>query len=401
MINIGCDKTLPDGWRWCSANDVMDIRDGTHDSPKYQVSGIPLVTSKNLINGSIDFSTCQFISEIDHKSISKRSFVSDGDILYAMIGTIGNPVIVQKEIDFSIKNVALFKFDKKIIDNKFFYHYLNSDLTVRQFKKDSRGGTQKFVSLGNIRKLQVPLPPLNEQKRIAAILDKADAIRRKRQQAIDLADQFLRSVFLDMFGDPVTNPKRWDIKSVGEITDCIVPGRDKPKSFTGKTAWVTTNDLIHLGVTKYAESFLGLTDNEIEEVNAKVVPSGSVIMTCVGDLGVVTVSSVPMVINQQLHAFQCQEVINNFYLMYALSFQKTYMLKMASSTTVPYMNKTVCNSIPIPVPPLELQNKFSTIVTSKLKNNSVIDNFFQSTLLLIGSLSQQAFNGKLTQTKAA
>ena len=212
MIKLGCNESLPKGWQWFEANDVMDVRDGTHDSPKACASGIPLVTSKNLVNGEIDFSTCNLISLEDHEAISKRSAVDNGDILYAMIGTIGNPVIVEKDCDFSIKNVALFKFTKsENVYNRYIYHFLNSKFAVRQFQSNARGGTQKFVSLGNIRSLQIPLPPLAEQKRIAAILDKADNIRQKRQQAIKLADDFLRSVFLDMFGDPVTNPKGWDV----------------------------------------------------------------------------------------------------------------------------------------------------------------------------------------------
>lgn len=212
MICLGNDQSLPNGWRWVKAQECMDVRDGTHDSPKPVTAGIPLVTSKNLVAGEIDFSTCTFISAEDHLEISRRSRVDHGDILYAMIGTIGNPVIVNVAREFSIKNVALFKFNGGDAFNRYIYHFLNSDLAVRQFESKSRGGTQKFVSLGNIRELEIPLPPLPEQKRIAAILDKADAIRRKRQQAIQLADDFLRAVFLDMFGDPVTNPKGWDVK---------------------------------------------------------------------------------------------------------------------------------------------------------------------------------------------
>ena len=113
---FGYNKSLPIGWKWNKAKEVIDVRDGTHDSPKYQVNGIPLVTSKNLVNGSLDFSTCSLISEKDHFAISKRSAVNDGDILYAMIGTIGNPVIVKKEFEFSIKNVALFKLALPLIE---------------------------------------------------------------------------------------------------------------------------------------------------------------------------------------------------------------------------------------------------------------------------------------------
>jgi type I restriction enzyme S subunit len=86
------------------------------------------------------------------------------------------------------------------------------------------GATFKEVSKKVVEEFEIPLPPLAEQKRIAAILDKADALRRKRQQAIDLADQFLRSVFLEMFGDPVTNPMGWDEKRLAEGINSIESG---------------------------------------------------------------------------------------------------------------------------------------------------------------------------------
>src|SRR5690606_37723935 len=89
------------------------------------------------------------------------------------------------------------------LEKRFLYHYL------KQLRLESAGYSRHYKFL---KETYVPVPPLLEQKRIAAILDKADAIRRKRQQAIQLADEFLRAVFLDMFGDPVTNPKGWEVK---------------------------------------------------------------------------------------------------------------------------------------------------------------------------------------------
>ena len=395
MIKLGCQNSLPNGWKWYKAQECMDVRDGTHDSPKYVADGYPLVTSKNLVDGKIDFSTCTFISKEDHNAISKRSAVDEGDILYAMIGTIGNPVVVEKSQEFSIKNVALFKFNNENVFNKYILHFLSSTLAVQQFNSHSRGGTQQFVSLGNIRDLQIPLPPLTEQKRIAAILDKADSLRRKNQQTIQLADQFLRAVFLDMFGDPVSNPKGWVVVKVGSIVDFIVPGRDKPKSFTGNIPWVTTNDLCHLGFTYEAKTFVGLTDFEIKEVKAKIVPKGSVLMTCVGDLGVVSVSGKDIVINQQLHAFLPSPKVNNMFLMYALSFQKNFMLNMASNTTVPYMNKTICNSVPLIIPPINDQNRFGEIYEKAQAKLIKMEQSETKCFELFNSLSQKAFAGEL------
>ena len=115
---------IPESWCWCRLSEYLDIRDGTHDSPKFYDNGIPFVTSKNLNDGILDFSTCKYITEEDHKKFSARSFVEDGDILFAMIGSIGNPVIVKKKFDFSFKNMALFKrYTKEKTDMKWKIQY--------------------------------------------------------------------------------------------------------------------------------------------------------------------------------------------------------------------------------------------------------------------------------------
>lgn len=394
MRIAGMKINLPSSWKWAKCSEVIDVRDGTHDTPKYVASGYPLITSKNLKLGSIDFSEVSYISEKDHCEISKRSKVDNGDILLAMIGTIGNPVVVNTDKEFSIKNVALFKFAESQIDKDYFKHLLDSPIAIRQLDFETRGGTQKFVSLKVLRNLDIPLPPLEEQKRIAAILNKADAIRRKRKEAIALTEELLRSTFLDMFGDPVTNPKGWKEGRVIDYCSCVVPGRDKPKSFSGEIPWVTTADLNNLGTTYKSRLSYGLTEEEILEVRAKKIPPKSVLLTCVGDLGVTSIAGNEMIINQQLHAFQCNQ-INNFFLMYSLPFQKIFMYRRATQTTVPYMNKSACNSIPVICPPLALQNKFGDICEEVYQSRQKFIDAGANTEKLFNSLLQKAFRGEL------
>lgn len=161
---------IPESWEWCRLADYLDVRDGTHDSPKYYSEGIPFVTSKNLDNGKIDFATCKYISEEDHKKFSERSYVEDGDILFAMIGSIGNPVIVKKDREFSIKNVALFKrYSVELTNYQYIYYYLL--FIQNELKKISSGGVQSFVGLKTFREWIFPLPPLAEQHRIVKKLE--------------------------------------------------------------------------------------------------------------------------------------------------------------------------------------------------------------------------------------
>ena len=183
-------------------NDICDVRDGTHDSPQYVTEGYPLVTSKNIVDGQIDISNVSYISEEDYEAINKRSNVDDGDILMPMIGTIGRPVIVNKEFEFAIKNVALIKFNQgSKVTPKYIRYILDSNLFKRYVEKENRGGTQKFISLGNIRNFPVPMVSLDKQNEITTILDKLSQLIRNRKAQIELLDNLIKSRFVEVFGE--------------------------------------------------------------------------------------------------------------------------------------------------------------------------------------------------------
>ena len=157
---------IPESWKWCRLSEVIDVRDGTHDSPKYVPEGIPLVTSKNLSNGTIDYGNIKYITQADADKINERSAVDDGDILFAMIGSIGNPVLVKKDREFCIKNMALFKrYTDTDIDMNYMYWFFY--FVQYSLKAEASGGVQSFISLTRFREYPFPLPPYEEQKRIA------------------------------------------------------------------------------------------------------------------------------------------------------------------------------------------------------------------------------------------
>ena len=161
---------IPESWKWCRLSDVIDVRDGTHDSPKYVPVGIPLVTSKNLVNGVIDYGNVKYITQEDADKINVRSMVDDDDILFAMIGSIGNPVLVKKDREFCIKNMALFKrFANIDISMRYVYWFLF--YAQYKLKKEASGGVQSFISLSRFREYLIPLPPVAEQNRIVAKLE--------------------------------------------------------------------------------------------------------------------------------------------------------------------------------------------------------------------------------------
>ncbi|HTN69038.1 MAG TPA: restriction endonuclease subunit S [Dysgonamonadaceae bacterium] len=330
--------------------------------------------------------------------------IQEGDLVIAMTDLandpkiLGIPTIVETGEKTWLLNQRAGKLivkDSSKADKNYLRYILNHPIHRNYYKMFAGGGLQINVGKKEILGVKIPLPPLKTQQHIAQILDDAAALRDKTKQLLAEYDLLAQAIFLEMFGDPGNNPKGWEKSKTIDYCDCIVPGRDKPKSFSGDIPWVTTNDLEHLNFTNQSKLNIGLTIEEIEQVKAKVIPSGSVIITCVGDLGVVTINNKNMVVNQQLHTFQCSEKINNVFLMYNLSFQKPYMYKMASSTTVPYMNKTISNGIPTILPPIELQNQFAEKIALIEQQKALAKQELQESEDLFNCLLQKAFKGEL------
>ena len=189
-------------WPVVELSEVCDVRDGTHDSPQYALEGYPLITSKNLKNGFIDFTDVNLISREDLDSINKRSKVDAGDILMPMIGTIGNPIIADTSREYAVKNVALIKFyqDSKI-DNRFLKDVLASAEMQSHFERQASGSTQKFIPLGFIRSLPIPLPSLDTQQQIVAEIEAEQALVAANRELIERFEKKIQTAIARVWGE--------------------------------------------------------------------------------------------------------------------------------------------------------------------------------------------------------
>lgn len=268
--------------------------------------------------------------------------------------------LVEEPFFIGADGTKVLKLRSSVYDYKFIYYYL-------LHKKIPDTGYNRHFKW--VKELEFPEIPRSIQSDIVKKFEVLNDLISSKNKLLELFNILIKSRFVEMFGDPNASRTKYKLVPIHTVTDCMVPGRDKPKSFTGEIPWITINDLNINGYTNKSKLGLGLTIDEVKEVNRKCVPQGSVLMSCVGNLGLCSIASVDVVINQQLHSYQCNEFINNLYLMYYLSFKNTYMNKIASSTTVLYMNKNACNNIPVLLPPIELQISFAKYLNriNKLK----------------------------------
>ncbi|MBO5482912.1 MAG: restriction endonuclease subunit S [Spirochaetaceae bacterium] len=165
---------IPDTWCWCKLGDIVDkLTDGTHRTPKYVEKGIPFLSVKNLSSGKMDFENTKFITLEEHKELYARCNPEKGDMLLTKVGTTGIPVINDSDIEFSLfVSVALIKFNHDFLDAKFFLYLLQSPLVQEQAKENTRGVGNKNWVMDAIANTILVLPPLAEQKRIVAAIEK-------------------------------------------------------------------------------------------------------------------------------------------------------------------------------------------------------------------------------------
>ncbi len=207
------------GWESVLAKDFCEsVRDGTHDTPKrVNQGGKPLVTSKHLKHGRVDLRDTYPISLKDFAKINERSRVDRWDVLMSMIGTVGECALVKEQPDFAIKNLAVFKMGGDELRAQWLYYYLMSPLGQGQLRANHKGVSQQFISLTQLRNLEIPLPPLPIRRRITDILSAYDDLIENNRRRIAILEETARLAYRKWFGE------KEDIRAttLGEIASFV------------------------------------------------------------------------------------------------------------------------------------------------------------------------------------
>lgn len=278
-------------WEERKLGELSDVRDGTHDSPKYFSEGYPFITSKNVKDGYINYDDIQYISKYDFDEINKRSKVDKNDILMGMIGTIGNIALVRLIPDFAIKNVALIK-DTKIIYYLYLYHYLQSANISNQLIDGMDGGTQKFIALNKIRNLLIAIPGKEEQNKVGNYIENFDNLialhQRKYDKLIKVKKAMLEKMFPKNDSDipeirfkGFTAP--WEQHKVGDVIDGLyngqTPSRFQHDFWNGNINWLSSGELNRSVVRRTSEK---ITVAGQGDANLRIVPKNTFVMAITG-----------------------------------------------------------------------------------------------------------------------
>ncbi|WP_280227656.1 restriction endonuclease subunit S [Bacteroides fragilis] len=383
---------VPESWVWCKFQDCMDVRDGTHDSPKYTQEGYPLITSKDFKNGQFDFSKTRYISEVDYKNIIKRSKVDIGDILYSMIGgNIGSMIYIQHDnyFDMAIKNVALFKpYQNSDISTKYIAYFLESK--IKEYQAIAIGGAQPFVGLDIFRNTLVPLPPLAEQHRIITEIEKWLALIDQIEQGkVDLQTiiKQTKSKILDLAihgklvpQDPNDEPAIKLLKRINpDFTPCdnghYTQLPDGWQIASMQTLCNLTDGEKQSGIKRINldVKFLRGEREAKSLLSGKFVTANTLLILVDGEnSGEVFRSSIDGYQGSTFKQLRINENMNEEYVLQVINLHRKILRESKVGSAIPHLNKKIFKAIEVPIPPYKEQQKIIKAITKAFMSLDLI-----------------------------
>ena len=373
--------------------DVADFINGLAFKPEdWETTGYKIIRIQNLTDKAKPYN-------LTNRKIDSKFIVNPGDLLVSWSATLG--VFQWDDEESAVLNQHIFRVipDEKKVYKPFLKFAL--DQSVSTMDRHTHGATMKHINRAEFLNTPIHLPPLPEQKRIAAILDKADAIRRKRQQAVKLTEELLRSVFLDMFGDPVTNPKRWEKVTIRDLVSEVKYGTSEKASYEGKYPILRMNNITYKGGWDFTDlKRINLPEKELSKY---LVQKGDILFNRTNSKELVGKTAVyrqdsPMVYagylirvspNQQ----NCSEYIAAY--LNSAHGKKTLENMCKNIVGMANINAQELQEIPILKPPLDLQEQYNVTVQSVEAAKIKFQQAAYTSDTLFTSLLKRAFRGGL------
>ena len=402
---------IPDHWSWetlskLGASGKPAVKAGPFGSSLkkefYVASGFRVYGQEQVIANNLSLGN-YYIDEKKFNDLQSCE-VEAGDILVSLVGTFGKSLVVPDVFEPGIINPRLVRvsLDSNLIDPHFFSLFFKSPLAQFQLDLCSHGGTMNIVNAKNISELLVPVPPIKEQKRIAEVLARAEELRSKRREAIAQLDTLIQAIFLEMFGDPVTNPKGFTIRKIKDLLESASYGTSEKSSSEGEFPVLRMNNITRTGEIDLTDlKYMDLADSQKERY---LVRHGDVLFNrtnsaeLVGKTAIIRNISNPMAFAGYLVRLRVNKENDPEYLSAFLNtdYSKRVLRGMCKSIIgMANINATEVQTIKIPQPPLHFQQEFARRVKAIEKLKVAHRASLSELDALFASLQHRAFRGEL------
>ena len=364
---------MKQNWEYKKLGDVcVQICDGSHAPPQgIEFSDYPMLSSKNIFFDSLNYDEPRFLTKDDFDAENKRTNISDGDVLLTIVGTVGRSCVVVEPFKKFVlqRSVAVLKPKKTLLISRFLMYKMTS--LSSYFEREARGVAQKGIYLKQLSQLPIPVPPLAEQQRIVAELDLLTGIIDKLKAQLKELDTLAQSIFYDMFGDPIENPKGWEVKKISDVaTVKIGPFGSLLHAKDYVNGGHPVINPIHLNLGKiFADESFTVDDAMYEQMQAYKLQLNDVVFGRRGDIGRCAL------VEKGQEGYLCgtgslfvrfNEIINPTFSIAALMHESItdYLVKKAKGATMLNINCGIVEDIPIILPPLALQQTFADKIQS-------------------------------------
>lgn len=361
---------------------------------------VPILRAGNIADAGLTFEDLVFVHE---KRVADKQRLRAGDVLIAAssgsLDVVGKaaPALFDYEGAFGAFCKVL-RPNCDLVAPNYFAHFFKTDRYRKTVSRLAEGANINNLKSEHLNELAIPLPSLSEQRRIATILDLADTIRAKRREALAQLDRLAQAIFVEMFGDPLTNPKSWPEVELGELGNVVTgntPSREDLGNFGDAIEWIKSDNLNtpHYYVTRAAE---GLSD--LGRRRARTVPASSVLVTCIAGspdcIGNCAMTDREVAFNQQINAFVPRRGNPHYYL--ALFKTGKKLIQRASTNGMKGMvSKGRFEQIRVMLPPVAMQEAFAERALTVV---AIANNLWRSQHnmdALFASLQHRAFRGDL------
>lgn len=364
-------------------------------TPEYIDKGVPYITSKNIKNGTIDFSKVNYISQEDYEYISKNRPILVGDILISMIGTLGETAEV-KETDglFYGQNMFLVRIDESKVNKRYFLNFFKSNCVKRALKGKQNQSTQKYLKANHIEDLIIPVPDVTKQELIAKQLDKLTYIITLRTNELKQLDDLIKARFVEMFGDPVSNSYGFPeatLPELGELGRGVSKHRPRndSKLLGGDYPLIQTGDVANAGL--YITSYGG-TYSELGLKQSKMWNKGTLCITIAANIAKTAILEFDACFPDSVVGFIANEKTNNIFIHYWFSFFQAILESQAPESAQKNINLKILSELKVIVPKKEKQDEFVEFIEQVYKSKVAVQKALDETQMLFDSLMQEYFN---------